>query len=113
MTHPASFHLVYTGRHGHAPQIFTPIQLNRYGGNKRDPDPQYDPHGNLTQILDVFTNVLNHMDYGLLSFGYIGLFEKDPRRTCYSFMFPITPCEIGPGFVEVRFLTSPSLTTVM
>ena len=40
-----------------------------------------------------------HLDHGLLSFGYDGLFEKDPRQTCYSAMFPITPIEIGEGFV--------------
>ena len=27
------------------------------------------------------------------------MFEKDLRPTCYGAMFPITPIEIGPGFV--------------
>lgn len=99
-------HFVENGAafHGHQPQLFTPMQLNRYGGNKRDPDPKYDPNCTASncdtrKITDVMTNVLMHLDYGLLSFGYDGLFEKDQRPTCYSSMFPITPIEIGHGFV--------------
>ena len=81
-------HFVENGAafHGHFPQLFTPIQLNRYGGNQRDPDPKYDPNCTAAscdtrKITDVLTNVLMHLDHGLLSFGYDGLFEKDPRQT--------------------------------
>lgn len=96
-----AIHFVENGAawHGHYPQLFTPLQLNRYGGNIHDPDPKYDPNGSVPIALDVFTNVLEHLDFGVLSFGYDGLFRNDPRRTCYTAMFPITVVEIGPGFV--------------
>eukprot|EP01052_Picozoa_sp_SAG31_P033612 SAG31_NODE_3822_length_3852_cov_2.137490_2_plen_255_part_00 len=96
-----AMHFVENGEawHGYWPQLFTPLQLNRYGGNIHDPDPKYDPNGSIPMALDVFTNVLEHLDHGVLSFGYDGLFRNDPRRTCYTAMFPITVVEIGPGFV--------------
>jgi hypothetical protein len=39
-----ALHFVENGAafHGHFPQLYTPVQLNRYGGNTRDPDPLYD-----------------------------------------------------------------------
>ena len=39
------------------------------------------------------------LDYGVLSFSYLSLFVNDSRPTCYQSFFPITPHELGPGWI--------------
>ena len=65
-------------------QLFTPISLNRYGGNILDEDPRYNytehfPHdvAQRTQfMLQPCLSVYDHLDFGALSMGYDGLWVR-------------------------------------
>ena len=93
-------------RAGHT-QLFTPICLNRYGGNLRDEDPRYnysdafphDPAQRLQFMLDPCISVHDHLDFGVLSMGYDGLWPNTTAPNIYGQMTPTTPVEIGEGFV--------------
>ena len=58
-------------------QLFTPIALNRYGGNVRDEDPRYNytnefPHDEVRRIhymMQPCISVHDHLDFGVLSMG--------------------------------------------
>ena len=93
-------------RAGHT-QLFTPICLNRYGGNLRDEDPQYnysssfphDPASRAQFMMDPCISVHGHLDFGVLSMGYDGLWHNTTQPNIYGQMTPTTPVEIGEGFV--------------
>jgi len=78
-------------------QTYTPLMLNRYAGAKHDPDPKYNATG-----VDYWGNLLDHLDDGVLSFGYDTMLRNDSRPSANRFMFPITPVELGGGFVRGR-----------
>ena len=89
-------------------QLYTPIMLTRYGGNKRDSDPRYNhtadcPGPTAVQRRICYTapclSFSDHLDYGVLSMTYGSLWKNDTRDNVYSQMVPTTPIEIGEGFV--------------
>lgn len=97
-------------------QLFTPIGLNRYGGNIRDEDPLYNytehfPHDIVRRtefMISPCLSVYDHLQYGVLSMGYDGLWPNSTRENIYAHMTPTTPIELGEGFLigEERTITS-------
>eukprot|EP01052_Picozoa_sp_SAG31_P029018 SAG31_NODE_2850_length_4998_cov_3.096346_4_plen_827_part_00 len=92
----------------HHVQIFTPVMLTRYGGNKADPDPRYNyttecagPSAEERRLC--FTDLCrcfhDHLDFGTLSMSYGALWHNDARENVYAHMMPTTAIEIGEGFV--------------
>jgi hypothetical protein len=96
--------------------LFTPISLTRYGGDLYDLDPLYNNtcavgrdafYGGHGQGLGgsfklspcVGANIADHLDYGVVSFLYDGMFYNKTTPTILSEMFPITPHRIGEGIV--------------
>jgi hypothetical protein len=77
--------------------------LNRDGISQAgDEDPKYNRTGNSSGG-DVCWNILNHLDDGVLSENYDGMFPKLPDRpTIWEHMWPITVIELGDGFVIGR-----------
>ena len=89
-------------------QLFTPIMLTRYGGNKQDPDPRYNhtvrcggPSARERErcFSDLCLCFQDHLDYGTLSMTYGSLWHNTTRENVYAHMTPITAVEIGEGFV--------------
>jgi hypothetical protein len=80
-------------------QAYTPLMLNRYQDLPRgtDDDPKYAGIG-----ADVWLNVLAHLDQGVLSFSYDGMWQNSTRSTCYEKMVPITVTQLGRGFIVGR-----------
>ena len=72
-------------------QLFTPISLNRYGGNILDEDPRYNytehfPHDVAQRtefMLQPCLSVYDHLDFGALSMGYDGLWVSCPLSCGY------------------------------
>ena len=92
----------------HHSQLYTPIQLNRYGGNLYDEDPLYnhtDCCGDSRErrLHFMSTNpclsVMEHLDFGVLSMGYGGLWKNGSAPNIYEQMVPTTAVEIGEGYV--------------
>ena len=77
-------------------QVYTPLMLNRYQNLPRgnDDDPKYDDIG-----ADVWANVMAHLDQGVISFGYDGMWRNSSVPTCYEQMVPITVKQLGRGFI--------------
>ena len=96
-------------------QTYTPVMLNRDGISQAgDEDPKYNRKGNHSGA-DVCWNILNHLDDGVLSENYDGMFPKLPdRATIWEHMWPITVIELGNGFVigRERVVTKASGTFV-
>ena len=83
-------------------QTYTPVMLNRDGvAQSADLDPKYNRSGNISAS-DVCWNVENHLDDGVLSYSYQGMFPRGPQSTIMQVMWPITIIEIGAGFVLGR-----------
>jgi hypothetical protein len=95
-------------------QLFTPIMLNRPPGGCDDIDPLYRRRATSmeTGLYDPRTgcgaacwNVLAHLDFGVLSeldqvpFPRYNATGGLVRSTLHSYLFPITPQELGEGFV--------------
>ena len=92
-------------------QLYTPIMLTRYGGNIGDEDPRYNatnfcgkPECTDTQAYYRFmTNpcfsLTNHLDFGVLSASYGGLFANSSVPTIYAQLMPTTALQLGEGFV--------------
>jgi hypothetical protein len=89
-------------------QLFTPIMLTRYGGNKQDPDPRYNytkecPGPSLAERRECFSDICrcfnDHLDYGTLSMTYGALWHNVTAENVYAHMMPTTAVEIGEGFV--------------
>jgi len=90
-------------------QIYTPIMLNRPPGGCDEPDPKY--HRNATTmgtgLYDpvhgcgaACWNILNHLDDGVLSeLDQVPLLNSSAPSTLHTHLFPITPVELGEGFV--------------
>ena len=80
-------------------QTYTPVMLNRDGtGQAADEDPKYSRAGNVSGS-DVCWNMMNHLDEGVLSYMYEGMFPNGTRPTILQHMWPITVKELGDGFV--------------
>ena len=80
-------------------QTYTPVMLNRDGtGQAADEDPKYSRAGNVSES-DVCWNMMNHLDEGVLSYMYKGMFPNGTRPTILQHMWPITVKELGDGFV--------------
>ena len=80
-------------------QAYTPLMLNRYQNIPRgtDDDPKYADIG-----ANVWLNVLAHLDQGVLSFSYDGMWRNSTGSTCYEKMVPITVTQLGRGFIVGR-----------
>ena len=50
-------------------------------------------------MLDPCISVYDHLDFGVLSMGYDGLWRNTTQPNIYGQMTPTTPVEIGFGFV--------------
>ena len=97
-------------------QLFSPIGLNRYGGNIRDEDPLFNytshyPHDLVERtkyMLHPCLSVYDHLQYGVLSMGYDGLWPNTTAENIYEHMTPMTPVELGEGFIigKERTITS-------
>eukprot|EP01048_Picozoa_sp_COSAG05_P013045 COSAG05_NODE_1353_length_5111_cov_5.861931_2_plen_185_part_00 len=92
-------------------QLFTPIMLTRYGGNKDDPDPRYNyttecPGPSASERKICFSNLCrnfnDHLDFGTLSMSYGALWPKHGGENIYGHMVPTTAVEIGEGFIIGR-----------
>ena len=96
-------------------QTYTPVMLNRDGVSQAgDSDPKYSRKGNHSGT-DVCRNILNHLDDGVLSENYDGMFPKFPDLpTIWEHMWPMTVIELGDGFVigRERVVTKASGTFV-
>jgi hypothetical protein len=89
-------------------QLYTPVMLTRYGGNKHDPDPKYNytkecPGPSTAERKVCFSDLCrcfsDHLDYGTLSMTYGSLWHNDTRENIYGHLMPTTATEIGEGFV--------------
>jgi hypothetical protein len=85
-------------------QLYTPIMLTRYGGNKHDSDPRYNhtddcPGPSAVQrricYIAPCLSFSDHLDYGALSMTYGSLWHNDTHENVYAQMVPTTPIEIG------------------
>ena len=92
----------------HHVQLYTPVMLTRYGGNKIDPDPRYNyttecagPTADERRVCftDICRCVHDHLDFGTLSMTYGALWHNDKRENVYAHMMPTTAVEIGEGYV--------------
>ena len=98
-------------------QLFTPIMLTRYGGNKHDPDPRYNyttecPGPSASERKICFSDLCrcfnDHLDFGTLSMSYGALWHNGSdnstvgQENVYGHMMPTTAIEIGEGFVLGR-----------
>ena len=94
----------------HHVMLYTPLMLNRYGGNLNDPDPKYNhsemyPGDHLRRMQFMTApclSIVQHLDYGSLSAGYDGMFKNSTvagAPNIYATMVPTTPWQIGEGFV--------------
>ena len=63
----------------------------------RDDDPLYNNIGQ-----DLWLNLLAHLDFGVLTFSYDGMWRNSTQPTCYRHMVPITVTKLGRGFVVGR-----------
>ena len=80
-------------------QTYSPVMLNRRASQAADQDPKYSRKGNVSGA-DICWNILNHLDDGVLSENYDGMFAKLPDLpTIWEHMWPITVIELGDGFV--------------
>ena len=50
-------------------------------------------------MLDPCLSVYDHLQYGVLSMGYDGLWHNSTRENIYALMTPMTPVELGEGFI--------------
>jgi len=91
----------------HHTLLYTPILMNRYGGNSVDSDPLYNhteafPHDALRRrafMTAPCLSITDHLDFGALSIGYDGMFNKSDVPTIYETMTPTTPVEIDEGLI--------------
>jgi hypothetical protein len=91
----------------HHSQLYTPMMLNRYGGNLFDQDPLYnhtdccgDDHDARRWFMTApCLSVSEHLDFGSLSMGYGGLWHNSTAPNVYATMVPTTAVEIGEGYV--------------
>ena len=91
----------------HHSQLYTPMMLNRYGGNLFDEDPKYNHTmccGDSRMqrrwfMTEPCLSVSEHLDFGTLSMGYNGLWKNGSAPNVYAQMVPTTAVEIGEGFV--------------
>jgi hypothetical protein len=82
-------------------QTYTPVMLNRAGASQsNDVDPKYASRKGNRSAANVCWNIVNHLDDGVLSENYDGMFPKTPDLpTIWESMWPITVVELGDGFV--------------
>lgn len=90
-------------------QVYTPVMLNRPPGGCHEPDPKYFRNASTmeTGLYDPVTgcgaacwNILNHLDDGVLSeLDQAPLINTTAPSTLHTHLFPITPIELGDGFV--------------
>ena len=98
----------------HHVQAYTPVMLTRYGGNLYDEDPRYNYSScclvngtdNAQKRYEFMTTpcraVTDHLDFGLLSISYGGMWRNTSVPNIYSQMMPTTALEIGEGYVIGR-----------
>merc|ERR1712039_638427 len=83
----------------YATQLYTPIMLSKPYYQGGDTDPRYDTPGDQR----LCTSVLQHLDFGVLTFGYDGLFPNasatNRHESVFQKSFPITVQQLGNGFV--------------
>ena len=89
-----------TAPHGVAhSQLYTPMMLNRYGGNLFDEDPLYNHtdccgDDRMKRLNFMSGNpclsVMEHLDFGSLSMGYDGLWSNVSTPNIYATMVPLT-----------------------
>ena len=83
-------------------QIYTPMMLSRPFFQTADDDPLY----NTPSDPRLCTSVLQHLDFGVLTFGYDGLFPNSSasgrHESVFEKSFPITVVELGNGYVVGR-----------
>ena len=94
---PLSIHFVETGAQirGYHTHFFTPWMMNREKAQSSDEDPKY----NFTVGDNPGLNVLAHLDYGALSNLCSRLMKNGSSSTVYQRLTPITPVEVGRGYV--------------
>jgi hypothetical protein len=98
---PASMHFAENSmaHRALATQVYTPIMLSKPFFQGGDADPLYDTPSDRR----LCTSVLQHLDFGVLTFGYDGLFPNASatgrHESVYEKSFPITVQELGRGFV--------------
>ena len=93
-------------------QLYTPILLSRPPGQCADPDPKYfrnatSKYGTSDIEFDPITgcgaqcwNILNHLDEGVLTeLDGAPLINSTAQSTIMTHLFPITPIELGAGFI--------------
>lgn len=88
-------YLLWTQIRGYHTHFFTPWMLNREQAQSRDEDPKY----NYTVGDNPGLNVLAHLDYGALSNLCSRLMKNGSTDTVYQRLTPITPVEVGRGYV--------------
>ena len=81
---------------GYWTHLYTPLMLNRE--STVDNDPKY----NGTVGLSAGANVRAHLDFGTLSHLTSILMPNNSAHSIYSKLVPITPVEVGPGYVLGR-----------
>eukprot|EP01051_Picozoa_sp_SAG22_P001275 SAG22_NODE_48_length_24654_cov_4.406394_23_plen_1288_part_00 len=85
--------------------LYTPIGMNRQPQDSSDIDPRF----NYTAGFRPASNIVPHLDFGVLSmFGNHLVDNHTADYNVYQAMLPITPTSIGPGFVKGtnRIITS-------
>jgi hypothetical protein len=93
-------------------QLYTPIMLSRPPGQCADPDPAYFRNATSKYGTDDIEfdpiqgcgaqcwNILNHLDEGVLTeLDGAPLVNSTAPSTIMTHLFPITPIELGAGFV--------------
>eukprot|EP01052_Picozoa_sp_SAG31_P013221 SAG31_NODE_791_length_12069_cov_22.664411_4_plen_1018_part_00 len=88
--------------------LFTPITLNRYGGQRGDLDPKYNTtcpgHGVYMSPECVGKNIGDNLDFGLATFLYDGLFpnKSSSASNILHAMFPLTVRRLASGLIVAR-----------
>ena len=91
--------------------LFTPMTLNRYGGQRLDLDPKYNAscagidggEREYMSALCVGRNIGDSLDFGVTTFLYDGLFRKDGNtNNILHDMYPLTARRLDEGLIVGR-----------
>jgi hypothetical protein len=91
--------------------LFTPITLNRYGGQRLDLDPRYNSSCPSVKSRAPFMsaeclgrNIADNLDFGVLTFLYDGLLpnKSSSEHNVLASMFPMTARRLAQGLVVGR-----------
>jgi hypothetical protein len=91
--------------------LFTPITLNRFGGQRMDLDPKYNASCPSTRhdapfmtAACVGRNIADNLDFGVATFLYDGLFpnKSSSSTNILHAMFPLTARQLGEGLIVGR-----------